>query len=233
VLLLESDPDHDFAMRYFNADGGAADYCGNGARCLARFALDLGLGAGGRVRFRTLVGTQEARRSAGGRGIDLHFGLVGDDGEAREVEACGRAFRGRLIVAGVPHFVTAVERLETAPVGDWGRALRRHPGFGAAGANVDFVSWGGAGEVVMRTYERGVEAETLACGSGAIASALWAAVEGAASPVRVRTAGGDVLVVSFERAASGYDVSLTGPAEVAFRGEWPGADPAAGSEGGM
>ena len=91
---------------------------------------------------------------------------------------------------------------------------------------MDFVARGSAaggpagGRVAMRTYERGVEAETLACGSGAIASALWAAEEGAGSPVEVLTAGGDVLVVSFEAVAGGYDVRLTGPAEVAFAGTW-------------
>jgi diaminopimelate epimerase len=104
-------------------------------------------------------------------------------------------------------------------VAEWGRALRRHARFGAEGANVDFVDRRGDG-VAMRTYERGVEAETLACGSGAIAAALWAAAEGLGSPIRVRTAGGDDLNVGFQRQGSGYDVTLTGPAEVAFRGEW-------------
>ena len=221
VLILEADPEHDFAMRYFNADGAPAEYCGNGARCLARLALDLGLGnRSGRVRFRTAAGIQEARRSADGRGIELHFGTVPSDGEVLTVGAAGREFSGRLVQAGVPHFVTEVERVEWVPVVEWGSALRHHPRFGASGANVDFVARLNAGRIAMRTYERGVEAETLACGSGAIASALWAAAHGEASPVSVLTAGGDELVVSFRKAAGGYDVDLTGPAEVAFTGEW-------------
>jgi diaminopimelate epimerase len=231
VLLLEADPQCDFAMRYFNADGGEADYCGNGARCLARLALDLGLGTAGRVRFRTHAGLQDAGRNPDGRRIDLHFGFVAG-GEACEAEAAGRTFRGRLFVPGVPHFVTAVPRVEDVPLPEWGSALRHHPRFGAPGANVDFVTALETGAVAMRTYERGVEAETLACGSGAIATALWAAAGGAVSPVEVRTAGGDPLTVSFERAASGYDVGLTGSAEVAFRGEWPAPDSAARAEGG-
>src|SRR5437867_9256525 len=91
VLLLESDPEHDFAMRYFNADGRPADFCGNGARCLARFALDHGLGRSGEVRFRTAAGAMRARAGAGG-GIDLAFGLVDGWGESESLAAAGRTF---------------------------------------------------------------------------------------------------------------------------------------------
>jgi len=221
VLLLERDPELDFAMRYFNADGRPAEYCGNGARCLARLALDLGLGHGGEVRFRTAAGPQRARRDPGRRGIRLAFGRAERGSDALSVEAAGRAFAGRLLTPGVPHFVTAVERVEWVPVAEWGAALRHHPGFGAEGANVDFVARLGPGRLAMRTYERGVEAETLACGSGAIASALWSAAEGELSPVRVVTAGGDELEVEFRADGDGYDgVSLTGPAEVSYAGEW-------------
>ena len=225
VLLLERDREHDFAMRYFNADGRAADFCGNGARCLARLALDLGLGRAGEVRFRTGAGIQRARRAAGG-GIELEFGRVAGGTETLHVEAAGRSFAGRLFTAGVPHFVVPVERVEWVPVPEWGSAIRHHERFGAPGANVDFVSALQPGRIAMRTYERGVEAETLACGSGAIASALWAAGEGHPSPVRVLTAGGDELVVSFRPEADGFGVTLTGPAEIAFRGEWSVPTPA-------
>ena len=95
VLLLERDPELDFAMRYFNADGRIAEYCGNGARCLARLALDLGLGRSGAVRFRTDSGIQSARRSADGRGIDLQFGRVGRPESMVTLEAAGRRFEGR------------------------------------------------------------------------------------------------------------------------------------------
>jgi diaminopimelate epimerase len=227
VLLLERDPEFDYAMRYYNADGRPAEYCGNGARCLALLALDLGLGRGGEVHFRTAAGVQRARRDPSGRGIRLAFGQPVRGGEEVRVEAAGRAFSGRLLEPGVPHFVTAVERVEWVPVAEWGTALRHHPRFGAPGANVDFVAPLGPGRLAMRTYERGVEAETLACGSGAIASALWWAVGGQPSPVRVLTAGGDELVVEFRANRDGYDdVYLTGPAEVSFTGEWPAPIPA-------
>jgi len=222
VLLLEGDPELDFAMRYFNSDGRPADYCGNGARCLARLALDLGLGRGEprTVRFRTPAGVQTGRASASGRGIELHFGIVPDPGEPLSLDVAGRSFTGRVVRAGVPHFVCGVERVEWVPLPEWGGALRHHPQFGSAGANVDFVARLNRGRIAMRTYERGVEAETLACGSGAIASALWAGLLGEESPVRVVTGGGDELEVAFLRAPGGWDVSLTGPAETAFAGEW-------------
>ena len=218
VLLLERSHVADAAMRYFNADGGAADYCGNGARCMARYALDLGLGHAGRVVLETAVGLQQGQRS--GAAIEIHFGRVAAPSEPLVVEACGRSFSGRTVTAGVPHFVVEAELLERVDLAAWGSGLRHHERFGAGGANVDFVSRRGAGVVAMRTYERGVEGETLACGSGAIASALWAAASGAPAPVRVETAGGDELIVGFTQHEDAYDVTLTGPAEVAFRGEW-------------
>ena len=224
VLLLESEPGLDFAMRYFNADGRPAEFCGNGARCLARLALDLGLGSAGEVRFRTAVGLQRARRAPDGRGIELLFGEVEGAGPIEEIATAERSFAGRRARAGVPHFVVPVERVEWVPVRDWGSALRHHVRFAPAGTNVDFVARLAAGRVAMRTYERGVEDETLACGSGAIACALWAVAGGDAPPIAVVTAGGDELRVGLsargDGAAGRWDVSLTGPAEVAFAGEW-------------
>lgn len=228
VLLLERDPAYDFAMRYFNADGRPAEYCGNGARCLARFALELGLGQGGEVRFRTDAGPQRARR--GGAGIELQFGHVAKPEAPVTVEAAGRSFTGVRVLAGVPHFVVEVERVEWVPMAEWGPALRHHARFEPAGANVDFVARLGPGRVAMRTWERGVEAETLACGSGAIACAVWAVGKGDPAPVQVLTAGGDELVVGLTPHDGGWEVSLAGPAEVAFTGTWQdGRDRAGGA----
>ena len=220
VLLLERDPEHDCAMRYFNADGRPAEFCGNGARCFARLPLDLGLGSGGEVRFRSDAGLMRARRSADGRGIELRFGLVDRWGALETVVAAGREFPGRRIRTGVPHFVVPVERLETVPVSEWGAALRRLPCFGPAGTNVDFVARLGPGRIALRTFERGVEGETLACGSGAMAAALWAVAEGDASPIGVMTAGGDELRVGLTAVGTRWDTTLTGPAEMVYSGEW-------------
>ena len=234
LLLLERDAGLDFSMRYFNADGRPAEFCGNGARCLARLALDLGLGNEGVVRFRTAVGVKRARRSDDGRGIELQFGRVDPCGPVETVDVSGRGFSGRLVQPGVPHFVVPVERVEWVPVHDWGAALRQHPRFGPSGANVDFVARLAAGRVAMRTYERGVEGETLACGSGAMAAALWAVAGGDRAPIAVVTAGGDELRVDLEpldgERDAAWEVSLTGPAETAFAGEWtegiPSIEPA-------
>ncbi len=218
VLLLERDASCDFAMVYYNADGGEADFCGNGARCLARYALDLGLGAGGRVRFRTAVGEKRASLLADGR-IALEFGPVGEP-ERLRMAAAGLDFSGSFVVAGVPHFVVPVPDVAAVPLDEWAPPLRAHARFGAAGANVDFVTRGAGDRIHMRTFERGVEGETLACGSGAIASALWAVADGAASPVTVRTAGGDDLVVDFHSEATSRAATLTGPAVAVFSGRW-------------
>jgi diaminopimelate epimerase len=225
VLLIEKDPEVDFAMRYYNADGGLAEFCGNGARCVARLALDLGLGTHGEVRFRTASGVMRARAEA--RGIELFFGSVARPEEPIAVEASGRSFHGQSVLAGVPHFVVPVERVEWVPVQEWGAALRHHPRFEPHGTNVDFVARLGPGRVAMRTYERGVEAETLACGSGAMAVAAWSVAGGDRSPVSVVTAGGDELVVRLEPESKGWRVALIGPAEVAFRGEWSEPAPVA------
>lgn len=219
VLLLERAEGLDFAMRYFNADGEAAEFCGNGARCLVRFALDLGLGGPDGVRFATAVGEKHGRALADGR-IALRFGAF-DDGRRVSLPALGRTFEGRLLTTGVPHLVLPADDLEAVPLDEWGPVLRRHTALGAAGANVDFVTLQKDGRVAMRTYERGVEGETLACGSGAIACARWAMLEaGAGSRVIVRTRGGDDLEVEVERGEAGLEATLTGPAETVFAGTW-------------
>ena len=224
VLLVERDPEYDFAMRYFNSDGRPADFCGNGARCVARLALEAGLGRGGEVRFRTAAGIQSARDTPDGRGIELRFGRIAGCSDPITVEAAGRSFVGRLASVGVPHFVVPVERVEWVPVAEWGAALRHHPRFEPAGANVDFVARLGPGRVAMRTFE----AETLACGSGAMATAAWSVTEGDRSPVAVMTAGGDELLVRLEPDRDGWQVRLSGPAEIAYQGVWSEGVPAGG-----
>ena len=219
VLLLERDPEHDFAMRYHNSDGGIAEFCGNGARCIARFALALGLGRDGSVRFRTDAGPKRAEMRPDGR-VALWFGAV-DEGEPLTLVAAGSRFSGRRVVTGVPHLVVPVHGLGGIPFDDWAPPLRAHAQLGPAGANVDFVEKQADGRIAMRTWERGVEGETLACGSGAMATALWAVVEGAAtSPVTVHTSGGDDLVVEFTRVQDHREAVLVGPAVSVFTGEW-------------
>jgi diaminopimelate epimerase len=220
LLLLEPAPDADFAMRYFNADGGEAEMCGNGARCIARFAWRIGA-AGRRMAFRSRSGLHRAEivgdcvRVSLSPPADIRSGLrLGVGGATVEVLH---------VNTGVPHVVTFVRDLEAVDVAGLGRALRRHQDLRPAGANVDFVRLDGPGRISVRTYERGVEGETLACGTGVTASALAAhLVEGMEPPVKVLTAGGAELGVSWRRKGDGFeDVVLEGDAVLVFDGSLP------------
>jgi diaminopimelate epimerase len=196
LLLLETDSRDAFSMRYFNADGGEAEMCGNGARCIARFAHRVGAAGRGMV-FRSKAG----RHWAEVEGERVRVGLTEPRGirEGVRAEAEGRAFEGIALDTGVPHFVVFVEDLERFDVDRFGRALRWHDAFAPAGVNVDFVRVTGESSIAVRTYERGVEGETLACGTGVTASAIAAHLARAvAPPVRVLTAGGVELGVAWK-----------------------------------
>jgi len=211
----------DFAMAYYNADGGEAEMCGNGARCAVAFARALGLVAGATCTFRTRSGPVEGR-------------LAGDEVEVTLTPP--RAVRTGLAVkdspfpehhfadTGVPHLVVPVSDAGAVDVARWGPFLRRHPAFAPAGTNVDWVSPPArpGGPWRLRTFERGVEDETLACGTGAAAAALLLCRLGrAAAPVSLLARGGDVLTVSVEETTGGPRLRLRGPAVVAFAGEVP------------
>jgi diaminopimelate epimerase len=201
MVLIENDPEVDFKWRFFNADASEAEMCGNAARCAARFANLTGIVSGSEMSFRTLAGIIKAELLDGRVKVQmtLPHGLTTDI----HVDADGRPFDLDFINTGVPHvisFVSDERELESADVQRWGRALRFHPRFQPAGTNVNFVLVRGPHHINVRTYERGVEGETLACGTGAIASGLIAAAKGAvSSPVEVMTRGGESLTVHFHR----------------------------------
>ncbi len=205
------------ALRYFNADGSEA-FCGNGTRCAAWWLKERGDAGAEEFSIVTAAGTLSARVTGrqkaaiampGPKGLRLGLDL----------SVAGRRLTAHFVDTGVPHAVVFVEGLQDYPVDEVGAALRRHEAFGAAGANADFVSAENGG-LSLRTFERGVEAETLACGTGALAAAAAAAVLGLAeSPVSVKARGGE-LRASFSRAGSSFsDVWLEGPARVVFTGE--------------
>jgi diaminopimelate epimerase len=218
VLLVEPSSVADFRMRYYNADGGEA-VCGNGARCIARFAHSLGI-AGRAMRFETFAGIYSAWVE------DAAVRVSMSDAHSLEldieIEVPG-LFRGRVdfVNTGVPHAVLRVEDLENAPVVELGRAIRHHARFAPAGTNVDFIAPGEPGQILIRTYERGVEDETLACGTGAIASAIVAVRRGLAQPpVRLTTRGGTDLTIRLTPDEKGArEVSLEGEARVVYCGE--------------
>jgi diaminopimelate epimerase len=211
----------DFRMRYYNADGAEAEMCGNGARCFARFVQRIAPVTGGTVSFETPAGL--IRATLTGELVSLGMSEPGPFAEGVELEAAGDRLTVYAINTGVPHAVVLVDDLDGADVRGLGAALRHHQHFQPRGTNVNFVRQLGPQDLAIRTYERGVEDETLACGTGVVASALTiAALTGAASPVRVLVKGGDTLTVSFDGGAGGFrNVVLTGPADFVFEGEIP------------
>jgi diaminopimelate epimerase len=225
VILIEPEPGADFRMAYFNSDGGEAEMCGNGARCASLFASRLGLGHRDGESVRLAFAARAGRMEAVVRGATAAISLTDAKGFERAVSLPipGRTEIVHLIDTGVPHAVCVVEKnakLTNREVAERGRAIRYHEKLAPAGANVDFVWVGDDGKAIIRTYERGVEAETLACGTGSVASAVVLSHLGLArSPVELLTLGGDVLTVSFAITPRGAtNVVLEGPTAVNFEG---------------
>lgn len=196
LILIEGSKKADFKWRFYNADGSEAEMCGNGGRCAARFAYMKGI-AGPSLKFETLAGILSAR--VNGKKVNLEmtrpFGLKLD--QTISIDGVEQIFSS--INTGVPHAIIFVEDLEGMDIVRIGRAIRHHPFFAPGGTNADFVRVAKGSQLSIRTYERGVEDETLACGTGAVASALIAAFKGLVrSPVAIETKGGEILTVSFE-----------------------------------
>jgi len=207
----------DFRMRYYNADGGEAEMCGNGARCFARFASRIS-GQTGAVKFETMAGEISAK---------LHHGLVElamsepkDLALGAKLPVDGGKLTVHFVNTGVPHAVVFVDDLAKVDVLRLGAGLRYHEHFKPKGTNANFVGRRGD-DLAIRTYERGVEGETLACGTGVVACALVLhQTEGVPSPIGVWVQGGDRLEVGFEREGDRYrNVTLTGPADFVFDGQ--------------
>ncbi len=208
-------------MVYFNSDGSHAAMCGNAALCCTRLAAFLDLGKPGGMRLETDAGAYESRCPGAGDRAELHLSTVTAPTTPPLRLTVGER-RVALATVGVPHLVVAVDDLEAVDISDRGRVLRFDPGLGAAGANVNFIAPTSKRAVwAMRTYERGVERETLACGTGAVAAACILREWGAAElPVTVRTRSGLALVIRARRTRNGSyeDVWLEGQARMVFRG---------------
>jgi diaminopimelate epimerase len=204
-------------MRYYNADGGEAEMCGNGARCFARFASHVA-GPAEKLSFETPAGVigatlqGELVRLEMSKPKDLKLGIT--------IPLPDRQLSAHFVNSGVPHVVVPVDDLEQVDVRGLGAAVRRHDLFAPKGANVNFLKQLADKKIAIRTYERGVEDETLACGTGVVASALiFAAVQEVDGPIGVLVRGGNELQVAFDRAGDQFkDVTLTGPADFVFEG---------------
>ncbi|MGA2192610.1 MAG: diaminopimelate epimerase [Nitrospirota bacterium] len=217
VILIEPSSAADFRWRYFNADGSEVEMCGNGSRCAASFAYMKGI-SGRSLSFETMAGVIRAEVKDGS--VKVQLTRPKDYKESLKVKIDGRELAASFINTGVPHVVYFVEDVEAADVQGIGAATRHHELFAPAGTNADFVQVTGRNSLRVRTYERGVEGETLACGTGATASALVAGAKGMVdSPVRLVTRGGNVLTVYFDWDGAGFDdVYLEGDAVPVFEG---------------
>ncbi len=196
LIFIEPSEKADFRWQFFNADGSEAEMCGNGGRCAARFAYLKGI-AGSSLTFETIAGVLSAQVE--GKRVNLELtrphGLKLDENLVVE----GKPLSVSSINTGVPHAVLFVDDVEGWDVVRMGRAIRNHSHFAPSGTNANFAQIGKDSHLVVRTYERGVEDETLACGTGLVASSLIAAFKGwVRSPVSVRTQGGETLRVHFE-----------------------------------
>lgn len=218
VLVLEPAANGaDFRMRYYNSDGGEAEMCGNGARCFARFASRIA-GPFEKLSFETPAGVIGA--AIQGELVCLEMSDPTDLRLNLAFEADGENVEAHFVNSGVPHVVVPVRKISDVDLRTLGAAIRRHDLFKPKGANVNFSEKRNAHTIAIRTYERGVEDETLACGTGVVASALiFAATENANSPVGVIVRGGPKLQVGFRQNGDDFrEVTLTGPADFAFEG---------------
>ena len=208
LMLLEApkvESDH-FYMQYFNSDGRESTMCGNGGRCIARFAVDLGIAAEGTLNFHAIDGPHTAVVSQSSVALSMI-----------DAPAVISRNNGFFIDTGSPHHV---EHREPEP--DFvGTARPIRNAYGQEGANVNFIQ-ACEGELSIRTYERGVENETLACGTGATAAAMVAVAQRwvPSAPVRLYAQGG-ILTVDFKGSGPFTDVVLTGPAMQVFKGLLP------------
>lgn len=218
LILIERSDRVDFKWRFFNADGSEVEMCGNGGRCAARFAFLNGI-AGERMSFETVAGIIDAEVK--GPVVKLRLtdphSLVLDD----EIAVDGRPLAVHSVNTGVPHVVHFVAEPDAFDVFATGRAIRYHEHYAPAGTNANFAAVRDGHTLRVRTYERGVEDETLACGTGSVASALIAAQKGfVTAPVDIRVQSGETLRIHFETTPTGFaKVYLEGSVKVVYQGQ--------------
>ncbi|MBW1829961.1 MAG: diaminopimelate epimerase [Deltaproteobacteria bacterium] len=219
VIFVVGSDQYDFGWRFFNADGGEVDMCGNGGRCVARFAFLKGI-TGPKMTFETKVGPVSAEVNdrivkvlmpkPSGLSMDMNM-------------ECQQGWTSiDFINTGVPHVVVHVEDLLNHPIFEQGRDLRYHSRFAPEGTNANFMEIVGPNRLRVRTYERGVEDETLACGTGSIACVLVASVRGAVSgsPVQVETRSGEMLTIHFKKEGNSFEqVELEGSTSLVYQAQ--------------
>ena len=208
----------DFRMRYYNSDGGEAEMCGNGARCFALLARAVSGRKGNELRVQTQAGLLTLRMS--GREVQVSMTEPTKLRLGRKLVVAGRKLAVDFLNTGVPHAVLFVRSVRSIDVAKQGRAIRYHSAFAPSGTNVNFVEIGRGNRIHVRTYERGVEGETLACGTGVVAASILSNLRrGLRSPILVTTRGGDHLRVGFSMVnGQARKVTLQGPARIVYTG---------------
>ena len=226
LVILAPEAPGSVRMSYWNADGSRAALCGNAALCSARLAVYLELVPPGDLRLLTDAGVVRARAAQDGDQAEIGVPDFAVGGALPGLEPAPGEHWMAFATVGVPHLVVRVDDIERIDLPGRGRALRFDPRPGPAGANVNFVSppASGDGPWLIRTYERGVEGETLACGTGTVAAALALARRGEAGlPLAFRTRGGPELLVRAElQEGRASDVWLGGQGRLVFRAVWEG-----------
>ena len=214
MRLRKAAPHHDvaFEVLYYNADGHIGSLCGNGSRCAVEWAYQLGLYQGVDVKFLASDGVHQAKRMPNG---DVTVTMA----DAKLPKA---QYGGDFIDTGSPHHVILVDDVNSIDVATQGSRIRNQD-YGPEGSNVNWLSMDDQEQYHIRTYERGVEAETLSCGTGAVASALVLAQKhNIQSPLTLKARGGDLSVSWLQVHEVGYsNVQLTGPTCLVFEGNWP------------
>ena len=208
----------DFRMRYYNSDGGEAEMCGNGARCFALLARAVSGRKWNVLRIQTQAGlvTLQIR----GQEVQVSMTEPTKLRLGRKLVVAGRKLAVDFLNTGVPHAVLFVRSVRSIDVAKQGRAIRYHSAFAPSGTNVNFVEIGRGNRIHVRTYERGVEGETLACGTGVVAASILSNLRrGLRPPIQVATRGGDNVRVGFSM-ENGHarKVTLQGPARIVYRG---------------
>jgi len=217
IILIQPSASADFKMRFFNPDGSEVDMCGNGARCVARLAHDIAV-APAKMKFDTGAGVVAAEMV----GDRVRLGMTPPKdwrlNQVIELDGVKRSYG--FVNSGVPHVVMPLEDFDGEDVARTGAAIRYHKDFAPKGTNANFIKVTGPSSLKIRTYERGVEAETLACGTGMVAAGLVAGRMGwVKPPVNITCASGDVLEVNYTLTADGAEkVTLLGPAAYVFTG---------------
>ncbi len=209
----------DYKFRYYNADGGEAEMCGNGARCFGRYVANLTEEKPTTVSFETIAGTLTAEMIGDDVRIAMSDPFDLEMNADCNIESLGAAVH--VVNTGVPHAVAFVDNLPELDVIKNGAAIRYHQRFSPKGTNANFATVIDNDHIAIRTYERGVEGETLACGTGMCAAAIiHHLLTDAPSPVKVDVAGGDTLEIGFEKGADNQftNVTLCGPADFVFQG---------------